>query len=253
MDLLFSFTLTIIIYNIIKFILFKKLSPIIISIDGNIGSGKSTLIDKLKEKNTLNTTKNITFVDEPVKDWLATTDNNGENILDKFYKDKKAWSYIFQNFAFITRAKILLDEIQKESSFFCYKRKIIITERSVETDKYVFAKMLYDENDITELQYKIYNTWYSTIFPNIKVNNIIYLRTSPNTAFTRMLERNRKAEENVHKSYIQKLHEYHDDWLTNHHNCYNICYLDGDNDYDNNDIIFNEHLIKITNFIKSLS
>ena len=113
--------------------------------------------------------------------------------------------------------------------------------------------MLYDENDITELQYKIYNTWYSTIFPNIKVNNIIYLRTSPNTAFTRMLERNRKAEENVHKSYIQKLHEYHDDWLTNHHNCYNICYLDGDNDYDNNDIIFNEHLIKITNFIKSLS
>ena len=53
MDLLFSFTLTIIIYNIIKFILFKKLSPIIISIDGNIGSGKSTLIEKLKEKKSL--------------------------------------------------------------------------------------------------------------------------------------------------------------------------------------------------------
>ena len=37
------------------------------------------------------------------------------------------------------------------------KYKIIFTERSIESDKNIFAKMLYDEGLIEEIDYKIYN------------------------------------------------------------------------------------------------
>ena len=57
----------------------------LISIEGNIGSGKSTIIEYLK---TLQNDK-IIFVDEPVNEWLNIKDINGMNALDCFYKDKK--------------------------------------------------------------------------------------------------------------------------------------------------------------------
>ena len=44
----------------------------LISIEGNIGSGKSTIIDFLKSLNN----DNIVFVDEPVDEWLNIKSNN---------------------------------------------------------------------------------------------------------------------------------------------------------------------------------
>ena len=55
--------------------------PILISIEGNIGAGKSTLIESLKLKNpTWN------FVDEPVGMWSSLKDDNGNSILLEFGK-----------------------------------------------------------------------------------------------------------------------------------------------------------------------
>ena len=73
---------------------------IIISIEGNIGSGKSTLINLLKEK--LNTV--VYFVDEPVDEWNRIKMNN-KNLIEHFYKDNEKYGYLFQNFAYITKLK----------------------------------------------------------------------------------------------------------------------------------------------------
>ena len=99
-----------------------------IYVEANIGSGKSTLLNLLEDD--YNTIK------EPLDEWLNLTDGN-ENILDKFYKDPNRWAYTFQNSAFITRTQMLYDSI-KEHGEDC----IFITERSVATDRHVFAKML---------------------------------------------------------------------------------------------------------------
>lgn len=230
---------------------FSYNSPIIISIDGNIGSGKSTLINYLKFK--YKTDQNITFIDEPVNQWIETVDQNNNNILQCFYNDKSRWSYTFQNFAFITRATMLINAINQNKTPFYSKRKILITERSVETDRNVFAKMLYDDKFMSELEYLIYKSWYNTLFPEIKVNNIIYIRTLPETAFNRMNTRNRQEEANVPKSYIQMVHRYHDDWLNNHNLNYNICYLDGNTDKERNFEIMTEYHDLIERFIYSLS
>ncbi len=59
------------------------MSVFIITIEGNIGSGKSTLCSHLKEYYANNS--NIIFLDEPIRDWLSVVDNQNENILQKYY------------------------------------------------------------------------------------------------------------------------------------------------------------------------
>ena len=48
------------------------MSPKIYSIEGNIGAGKSTLIEQL----SLQEQSSLIFVDEPVKEWQAIKMNN---------------------------------------------------------------------------------------------------------------------------------------------------------------------------------
>ena len=55
----------------------------IISIEGNIGSGKSTFLQHLK---THNKSDNVIFVDEPVAEWLKIKDSSNKNILELLIK-----------------------------------------------------------------------------------------------------------------------------------------------------------------------
>ena len=62
----------------------------LISIEGNIGTGKSSLVRMLEEKYKYNDA--IVFIQEPVNEWLNLKDTDGENILEKFYKTQERWS-----------------------------------------------------------------------------------------------------------------------------------------------------------------
>ena len=247
--MLISFFILTFISYAIYFYLTKKNKPIIISVDGNIGSGKSTLLNILKVE--LQNNKNIIFLQEPVSEWLNITDGK-TNILNEFYNDKNRWSYTFQNLAFITRIKILSEAVKKNTTRIFEKRKVIITERSTETDKHIFAKMLYDDKNMTSLEYKIYNYWYNNLVKNFIVNNIIYLRTTPSDALDRIKIRSRDEETDIPLSYIQNVHKYHDEWLVNDTNNCNICYLDGNNDFINNEKHKKKIVKSITVFINSL-
>jgi deoxyadenosine/deoxycytidine kinase len=120
----------------------------IISIEGNIGSGKSTIFNFLKNILSKN---DFYFVDEPVEEWLKIRDEK-ENIIEKFYKNQKKYAFSFQMMAYISRLKNLQEAIKNNPN------KIIITERNIMTDKNIFAKMLYHQKKIDEINYKIYNT-----------------------------------------------------------------------------------------------
>ena len=67
------------------------MKPIIISVEGNIGSGKSTLVKLMKSQ-----FPSCKFLFEPVDTWLKTTDSDDQNILDKFYQDKKGGAIHFK-------------------------------------------------------------------------------------------------------------------------------------------------------------
>ncbi len=175
----------------------------LISIEGNIGSGKSTVIEYLKSLND----DRIVFVDEPVSEWLTIKDINGMNALDCFYSNQEKNSFCFQVLAYITRLKKLMDVVSKN------KDKIIITERSIDTDRNVFAKMLYEANKLSSIEWVTYNYWFDTFKEISTVNHIIYIKATPEKCIERITKRNRVEEEGIKIDYLESCHKYHTDWL----------------------------------------
>ena len=178
----------------------QKRRPIVISVDGNIGSGKSTLIKLLKEKYG----EYIYFAAEPVDAWSSMSDESGNNLLHNFYNDKKRWSYSFQNIAYITRAKELHKAIESD-------RPIIITERSVMTDRNVFAKMLYKDGHMNRMEKTMYDTWFGLF--NTKIDYTIYVKTAVENCVERIKKRAREGESDIEKEYLVALEKAHEDWL----------------------------------------
>ena len=195
----------------------------LISIEGNIGTGKSTLVKILKEKFSNDTT--VKFLQEPVDQWLELTDSDGTNILDKFYKEPKRWSYSFQMSAFITRIKDIIKSNPTEN--------LVIAERSIVTDRKVFAKLLMESKEISEIEWKLYNQWYTWLKEgfNAVPNKFIYLRAEPDISYSRIQKRNRKEEENIKIEYIKGVHQKHEEWLTDDPN---VLVIDANNDLENN-------------------
>jgi deoxyadenosine/deoxycytidine kinase len=181
----------------------------IISIDGNIGSGKSTLVADLKERLGYDKNKNINicFLQEPIDLWNTIRDENDVTILENYYKDQVKYAFTFQMMAYISRLSMLKREINKN------KYDIIITERSTNTDRYVFAKMLYDEKKIEKIQYEIYLKWFDEFISEIPQIEVIYIRTFPHVAHERVKKRAREGESVIELEYLKRCHEYHENWL----------------------------------------
>ena len=179
----------------------------IVSIEGNIGSGKSTLLANLKKKFE-NETINIIFLKEPVDEWSNIKDENGITMLEKFYSDQKKYSFPFQMMAYISRLKLLKDTVTKiKQDWRTYIKKrldlmpsedvddqeiefpkyVIITERSLYTDKMVFAKMLYDTGKIEFINYQIYLNWFNMFAEEFPVDKIIYVKTKPEICYKNFL------------------------------------------------------------------
>lgn len=175
----------------------------LISIEGNIGSGKSTIIEWLKTQNHVK----VVFVDEPVNEWLTIKDKDGNNALECFYKDQKKNAFCFQILAYITRLKKLMDTLKEHNDV------IIITERSIETDRNVFAKMLYEDGLLSSIEWETYNYWFDTFKDISKVDKIIYINTDPHKCIERINKRNRVEESSISIGYLIKCNNYHDNWL----------------------------------------
>ena len=125
--------------------------------------------------------------------------------------------------AYISRLSALKEIIRKNPN------KIIITERSVETDKNVFAKMLYDSENIEEIEYQIYLKWFDEFIKSVPINGYIYVRTSPEKSHERILKRNRDGEV-VTLDYLKNCHTYHELWMKNNKN---ILTIEGNHEKDN--------------------
>lgn len=194
---------------------FNGINSQIISIDGNIGSGKSTLLSKLKEYYADN--DHVLFLKEPVDDWEKITDENGVTMLEKFYTDQDKYSFSFQMMAYVSRLKVLRDAKKKIiGNYLEHHDKnpyIIISERSLYTDKMVFAKMLYDSKKIEEVNYKIYLSWFDTFAEEFPVHKTVYVKTSPEKCHLRILKRSRDGESNIPLEYLDNCSKYHDAML----------------------------------------
>ena len=213
---------------------------VIISLEGNIGSGKSTLLEKLKEQYADDQT--ICFLDEPVEVWNTIKDASGTTILENYYADQQKWAFAFQMMAYISRVSIMRAALKQK------KYRIIIIERSVYTDSAVFAKMLYDDKKIGEIEYMIYMNWVKEFIADFPTTKFVYVRADPMTSYQRVLERNRLGED-IPLTYLHNCHKYHEDFLNNSNIIKNTLFLDGNVDIYKNESVIDEWLNKINIFI----
>lgn len=228
----------------------KNKKPIILSFDGNIGSGKSTIVKYLESnfenycnhKNTTNNLK-ICFLQEPVSIWEKIIDQKtNKNLIECFYSDNEKYSFAFQMMAYISRLSIFNKALAENYD-------VIITERSLFTDKNIFAKMLYDTDKMNSVEYQIYLKWFDEFTESLKDIKIVYIKTAPETCFNRIIKRNRKGE-NITMAYLNNCHLYHELWLNNIEND-RILTIDGNIEVDINVSFeyFNLIMEKVYNFI----
>lgn len=175
-------------------------SKISLVVEGNIGAGKSTFL------RLLNTYLDIQPVFEPHQKWQNV---DGENLLDKFYKDTNRWAYTFQTYAFVSRV------IEHANSLKSATKSVLVLERSVFSDRYCFAKNSFEMGVMNSLEWQLYKEWFAWLVYQYATlpTGFIYLQTDPNICYDRMKVRSRSEESTVSLEYLKMLHEKHENWL----------------------------------------
>ncbi|XP_019390740.1 PREDICTED: deoxycytidine kinase-like isoform X1 [Crocodylus porosus] len=198
----------------------KRLTKV--SIEGNIAAGKSTFV-RLLEKYS----EEWEVIPEPIAKWcnvqstdseykeLTSSQKNGGNLLGMLYDKPTRWAYTFQTFACLSRVKAQLKAASAKLQE--AEHPVQFYERSVFSDRYVFASNLFESGCINETEWAIYqdlHTWFLTTFESdMQLDGIIYLRTTPEKCMERLQIRGREEEQGVELEYLESLHHKHETWL----------------------------------------
>ncbi|XP_055308877.1 uncharacterized protein LOC129572799 [Sitodiplosis mosellana] len=171
--------------------------PITIIVEGNIGSGKSSLLQHLQNR------KQFEIFFEPVQKWQNF---NNHNLLELMYTDKKQWNFHFQMYALLTML-----EIHSAIS----NSRVKIMERSVLTAYHCFVEAGKQEKTIHPIEFDILREWNQFLNRNFthKIDAIVYLRTTPDIIINRIKSRARNEEINISLQYLELLHQLHDQLL----------------------------------------
>lgn len=214
--------------------------PIVLSLEGNIGAGKSTILNALEKH--LGNKSGWLFLKEPVHIWETIQDKDGKSILCKFYENPSKYAFSFQVMAFITRYQELKRMLKENPD--C---KGIICERSLEADKNIFAKMLHEDELMDSMHYSIYDRYFQEYEGNLQLDGLIYIDASPEICFDRVQLRSRNGENNISLDYLKKCHKFHEQWMFNTKTP--VLHLNVNENMHTADYVVQNWLQKITNFI----
>ncbi|KAL6035263.1 hypothetical protein STEG23_032044 [Scotinomys teguina] len=190
-----------------------------LSIEGNIAVGKSTFVKLLT-----NTHPEWQVATEPVATWqniqAAGTQKDSMskghgNLLEMMYQEPARWSYTFQTVSFMSRLKVQLEPLP--GGLLQAEKPVQVFERSVYSDRYIFAKNLFENGSLSDIEWHIYQDWHSFLlqeFANrLLLHGFIYLQASPQVCLERLLQRAREEEKGIELAYLEQLHGQHEDWF----------------------------------------
>lgn len=162
-----------------------------IAVAGNIGVGKSTLVEMICER------LDCQPFYEPV------TENP---YISDFYKDMHTWSFHSQIFFLIHRLRIHQELVRSTGS--------VIQDRSIYEDAEVFAHNLFLQETLSERDYTTYRSLYRTLAEYLPPPDLmIYLRASVPTLIKRIALRNRDYERDISPQYLSHLNDLYENWI----------------------------------------
>lgn len=224
----------------------KRLQITVISLEGQISSGKTTFLKRLNE---LYPNEFVT-VQEPVDEWVKPIDGD-MSMLMKYYTDTDRFAGSFQLYALITRIKSVIDAMEKMNT-----GGILVFERSPISDLQCFCKVGVEDGKINKHEYEIYRLYYEFFMKYIDIitpDIIVYLRVTPEIAMERLLIRKRKEEVGVTMEYLTKLHHAHEKMYKELPNGIYKILIDAEKDFKGNNHIMNDiinDILEIVNKIK---
>ncbi len=157
----------------------------IITIDGNIGAGKTTIL------NYIHANHNIYIDLEPIDKWKP--------FLDDIYINKKK----FFNF----QIRVWLDRswIQEKDN-----NSTIVMERSPYFIRHTFNEYMAENSNINPQESNILNELYDKTDIIWKSNYYIYIRSSPSKCLERIIKRGRDNEVSIDLDYLTDIHNLHE-------------------------------------------
>jgi deoxyadenosine/deoxycytidine kinase len=163
----------------------------LILVAGNIGSGKTSLTERIGERLGWNTA------------YESVADNP---YLPDFYADMRQWSFHLQIFFLGHRAQQHLDLWNDSIS--------AIIDRSIYEDAYIFARALHAMRNLTELDYLSYRKVFDLVVRTLPPPSLlIYLKAPVPVLMERIRRRARNIETGISAEYLTLLDSFYDDWM----------------------------------------
>jgi deoxyadenosine/deoxycytidine kinase len=165
-----------------------------IAIAGNIGAGKSSLLD------FLTSTYDVLPFYEP---------NDANPYLPDFYRDMRRWA--FQSQLFFLASKFRIHQQADRAS------GVVVQDRTIFEDAEIFATALHQMRKIDQRDWNTYWAFYQSILEAIQPPDLmIYLRCSMRTLRRRIRLRGRAMEQAIPLSYLKRLERLYEAWIADY-------------------------------------
>jgi deoxyadenosine/deoxycytidine kinase len=163
----------------------------LVLVAGNIGTGKTSLTERLGER----------------LGWRTAFESVIDNpYLGDFYQNMSAWSFHLQIYFLGHRAQQHLELVRDGRS--------AIADRSIYEDVKIFARALYQQGSLSERDYRSYQRVFNLIADHLpEPDLLIYLIAPPEILVKRIEERGREIESGISLEYLTLLDSFYNDWM----------------------------------------
>lgn len=162
-----------------------------LAVSGNIGSGKTTLTERLAKH----------------YGWRAEFEAVDQNpYLPDFYEDMKRWAFHLQVY-FLNSRYNQIRKIQESPIS-------TIQDRTIYEDAYIFAANLYKSKLMTERDYYNYKSLFDSMISHVKAPDLlIYLKADIPKLVGQIEKRGRSYETAMRIDYLKNLNSHYEEWI----------------------------------------
>lgn len=164
-----------------------------IAVSGNIGSGKSTLVDMMSKR----------------LGWVPFFEDTENPYLDDFYQNMNEWSFRMQISFLVSK----IDQIKKIEAL----KGDVIQDRTIFEEAYIFVENLHSMGLMPTRDYELYVRLFSQSLEFVREPDlVIYLKGSAPTFISQIQKRGREYEMGISEEYLNRLNVYYDNWIASY-------------------------------------